>query len=70
MIAEFAPPGRRNLFNAIVYSGVPAGGVMASVLAIVLRDSIGWRGLFLIGALPLVFLFPLAWFKLPESPAC
>ena len=69
MIAEFAPPGRRNLFNAIVYSGVPAGGVMASVLAIVLRDSIGWRGLFLIGALPLVFLFPLAWFKLPESPA-
>lgn len=42
---------------------------MASVLAIVLRDSIGWRGLFLIGALPLVFLFPLAWFKLPESPA-
>ncbi|NMM85463.1 MFS transporter [Rhodococcus sp. SRB_17] len=68
MIAEFAPPGRRNLFNAIVYSGVPAGGVMASILAIVLRDAIGWRGLFLIGALPLLILFPLAWFRLPESP--
>ncbi|MDI9913965.1 aromatic acid/H+ symport family MFS transporter [Rhodococcus sp. IEGM 1379] len=68
MIAEFAPPGRRNLFNAIVYSGVPAGGVLASILAIILRDAIGWRGLFLIGALPLLILFPLAWFRLPESP--
>ena len=46
MIAEFAPPGRRNLFNAIVYSGIPAGGVLASLAAITLQDSIGWRGLF------------------------
>ncbi|MEE2032787.1 MFS transporter [Rhodococcus chondri] len=68
VVAEFAPPGKRNLFNAIVYSGVPAGGVLASLLAIVLRDAIGWRGLFLIGALPLVILLPLALVKLPESP--
>ena len=69
VVAEFAPPGKRNLFNAIVYSGVPAGGVLASLLAILLRDAIGWRGLFLIGALPLVILLPLALIKLPESPA-
>lgn len=68
VVAEFAPRNRRNLFNAIVYSGVPAGGVMASVLAILLEDSIGWRGLFLIGATPLLFLFPMAFFFLPESP--
>jgi MFS transporter, AAHS family, benzoate transport protein len=68
MVAEFAPPGKRNLYNAIVYSGVPAGGVLASLLAIVLRDAIGWRGLFWIGALPLVTLLPLALMKLPESP--
>ncbi|AKE91870.1 MFS transporter [Rhodococcus aetherivorans] len=68
VVAEFAPPGKRNLFNAIVYSGVPAGGVLASLLAIVLRDTIGWRGLFWIGALPLVILLPLALVKLPESP--
>ena len=68
VVAEFAPPGKRNLFNAIVYSGVPAGGVLASLLAIVLRDAIGWRGLFWIGALPLVILLPLALVKLPESP--
>ena len=68
IIAEFAPRGRKNLFNAIVYSGIPAGGVMASVLAILLLDAIGWRGLFLIGASPLLFLVPLIIFALPESP--
>jgi len=68
VVAEFAPKHRRNYYNAIVYSGVPAGGVLASLLAMVLSEAIGWRGLFLIGALPLLFLLPMAWFKLPESP--
>ncbi|MGX1591190.1 MFS transporter [Glutamicibacter sp. NPDC055491] len=68
VVAEFAPKNSRNYYNAIVYSGVPAGGVLASLLAMVLSDVIGWRGLFLIGALPLLFLLPMAWFKLPESP--
>jgi AAHS family benzoate transporter-like MFS transporter len=68
VVAEFAPVGRRNFYNAIVYSGVPAGGVLASLLAIVLGDAVGWRGLFWIGALPILFLFPMALFKLPESP--
>ena len=68
IVAEFAPAGRRNFFNAIAYSGVPAGGVMASLLALALEDAIGWRGLFLIGATPILFLLPAAWFLLPESP--
>ncbi|HEY5853233.1 MAG TPA: MFS transporter [Aldersonia sp.] len=68
MIAEFAPAGKRNLYNAIVYSGFPVGGIVASVVAIVARDQIGWRGLFWIGALPIITLFPLALAKLPESP--
>ncbi|MDS1114128.1 aromatic acid/H+ symport family MFS transporter [Gordonia westfalica] len=68
MVAEFAPASKRNLFNAIVYSGVPAGGVLASLLAMLLADHIGWRGLFWIGALPLVTLLPLAVLKMPESP--
>ncbi|WP_051121880.1 aromatic acid/H+ symport family MFS transporter [Nocardia sp. 348MFTsu5.1] len=68
MIAEFAPAAKRNTYNAIVYSGVPLGGVLASTLAILLEDHIGWRGLFWIGALPLVVLLPLAVVKMPESP--
>ncbi|MFY9971628.1 MAG: MFS transporter [Roseiarcus sp.] len=67
VVSEFAPKGRKNLFNAIVYSGVPAGSLMAAALAIVLMSAIGWRGLFMIGALPLVTLFPLAYFRMPES---
>lgn len=67
IVAEFAPKGRKNLCIAIVYSGVPAGSLMAAALAIVLMNAIGWRGLFMIGALPLVTLFPLACFKMPES---
>lgn len=68
LVAEFAPPGQRNRYNAIVYSGVPAGGVLAALTAIALGDSIGWRGLFWIGALPIVLLLPLAVRFLPESP--
>ncbi len=68
LVAEFADPGRRNRLNAIVYSGVPAGGVLAGLLALVLDDAVGWRGLFWIGALPIVLVLPLALVKLPESP--
>lgn len=68
LVAEFAPPGQRNRYNAIVYSGVPAGGVLAALVALVAGDAIGWRGLFWIGALPLVLLLPLAVAFLPESP--
>lgn len=68
LVAECVPAAKKNLYNAIVYSGVPAGGILASVLAIAFRDAIGWRGLFWIGALPVVILLPLALVKLPESP--
>lgn len=68
LVAEFAEPHQRNRLNAVVYSGIPAGGVLAAVTAIPLADSEGWRTLFLLGALPLFVLLPLALWKLPESP--
>lgn len=68
VIAEFAPASRKNMFNAIGYAGIPVGGVVASMFAIWFEDMIGWRGLFLIGASPILFLFPMALFMLPESP--
>ncbi|MBB3661366.1 MULTISPECIES: MFS transporter [Prauserella salsuginis group] len=67
IVAEFAPTHQRNRLNAIVYSGIPAGGVLASLLALALTDVIGWRGLFWIGAVPIVTVLPLALMKLPES---
>lgn len=67
LVTEVAPPGKKNLCSAIGYSGVPLGGLLGALLAILFLDSIGWRGLFMIGALPLVTLLPLAILKMPES---
>jgi len=69
IVSEFAPPGKKNLCNAITYSGVPWGSLIAALLGILLLGTIGWRGLFWIGALPLITLLPLAYFKMPESVA-
>ena len=69
LVAEYAPPGKKNLANAITYSGVPIGSLLAALLAILLLGQIGWRGMFWIGALPLVTLLPLAVVKMPESPS-
>jgi AAHS family benzoate transporter-like MFS transporter len=69
LVAEYAPKGKKNLCNAIVYSGVPLGSLCAAGLAILLLPIIGWRGMFLIGALPVITLLPLAYFKMPESVA-
>ena len=69
LVAEYAPKDKKNLCNAIVYSGIPLGSLLAALLAIMLLDHIGWRGMFWLGALPFVTLLPLAWFKMPESVA-
>lgn len=69
LVAEYAPPGKKNLANAITYSGVPIGSLLAALLAILLLGQIGWRGMFWIGAIPIVTLLPLAFFMMPESPS-
>jgi len=69
VVAEFAPPGKWNLYNAIVFAGYPVGGVVASIAALFMLEPLGFRALFWIGALPLITLLPLAIVKLPESPS-
>lgn len=69
LVSEYAPKGKKNLINAITYGGIPLGSLLAALLAILLMQHIGWRGLFWIGALPMVTLLPLAYFKMPESVA-
>jgi AAHS family benzoate transporter-like MFS transporter len=69
LVSEYAPVGRKNLINAITNGGIPLGSLLAALLAILLMGHIGWRGMFWIGALPIVTLLPLAYFKMPESVA-
>ena len=67
LVTEIAPQGKKNLCSAITYSGVPLGSLLGALLAILFLDSIGWRGLFMFGALPIFTLLPLALLKMPES---
>ena len=69
LVAEYAPKGKKNMINAITNGGIPLGSLLSALLAILLMDKIGWRGMFWVGALPLVTLLPLAYFKMPESVA-
>ncbi|WP_300712736.1 MFS transporter [Limnohabitans sp.] len=69
LVAEYAPKDKKNLYIAICNGGIPLGSMLSAVLAIVLMEHIGWRGMFWIGAVPMVILLPLAYFKMPESVA-
>ena len=62
IVSEFAPPGKKNLCNAIVYSGVPFGSVRA--LAILLSRRSG-GGACSVGALPLSLPWPSSRCRVP-----
>ncbi|WP_120520122.1 MFS transporter [Arthrobacter celericrescens] len=69
LTVEYARKERRQIANAVMFSGYSVGGVGASLLAINLLPHIEFRWLYAIGALPLVTLLPVAWKLLPESVA-
>jgi MFS transporter, AAHS family, benzoate transport protein len=69
LVVEFAPVRRRLLFTTGMSVGFGVGGISAGLVAIALLAEIGFRGLFAVGALPLVTLVPLAAWLLPESPS-
>jgi MFS transporter, AAHS family, benzoate transport protein len=68
LVTEVAPAHRRGLFNAIMLSGFPIGGVLAAIAGITMLEPFGFRALFALGGLPLVTLVPVALIFLPESP--
>jgi AAHS family benzoate transporter-like MFS transporter len=69
LVAEYAPKDKKNLFIAICNGGIPLGSMLSALLAMMFIEHIGWRGMFWIGALPIVTLLPLAYFNMPESVA-
>ncbi|MCP1438365.1 SHS family lactate transporter-like MFS transporter [Erwinia persicina] len=64
---ETIPDRSRGLMSGIFQAGYPAGYLLASIIFGLCYASVGWRGMFLIGAMP-VLLLPFIWFKVPESP--
>lgn len=67
LTVEYAPRGRRHLYNALMFTGYAVGGVVAAVLALAFLDDGGWRLMLAIGAAPLLVVLPVAWRFLPES---
>ncbi|MDN5666980.1 MAG: aromatic acid/H+ symport family MFS transporter [Renibacterium salmoninarum] len=67
LAAELVPVKFRAMIATLMLSGVPIGGTMAALLGIGLIPAFGWQSMFLVAALAIVVLLPLAWRYLPET---
>ena len=67
MINEFARRGRGSTSTTIMMTGYHAGAVLSALLGIMIIPSLGWRWMFVLGAIPGVILVPLMVKYLPES---
>jgi SHS family lactate transporter-like MFS transporter len=67
LVFEVIPVNTRGLVSGILQQGYAVGYRIAAAVFALLFPSIGWRGMFVIGALP-VLLVPFIYFYVPESP--
>ncbi|WP_411733621.1 MFS transporter [Paeniglutamicibacter sp.] len=67
LTVEYAPVGRKQLYNALMFVGYSVGGVLAALTALVFIEPLGFRWLIAFGALPALVLVPLIARHLPES---
>jgi AAHS family 3-hydroxyphenylpropionic acid transporter len=68
LAAESAAPGRRNASVALVYSGNPMGGAIASLVSLLALGT-HWRWIFLTGGIAPLVLAPIMAFRMRESAA-
>src|SRR5260370_2258513 len=65
---ETIPPSARGIISGLLQAGYPSGYLLASIAYALFFDHIGWRGMFMISALPaLLVIFVRA--GVEESPA-
>lgn len=67
LTVEYSPRGRRQLNNALMYSGYFVGGILTALAGLLLLPHVDFRVMYALGALPLVLVLPVAWRYLPES---
>jgi MFS transporter, SHS family, lactate transporter len=65
---ESVKPEARGVVSGLLQSGYPTGYLLASVIYAALYSAIGWRGMFMVGALPALLVFYIRR-NVPESPA-
>lgn len=69
MVSEYARLRRGSSSITFMMTGYHVGGVLTALLAIPILPSLGWRAMFVFGALPALVLVPLMLRNLPESPS-
>src|SRR5262249_27454277 len=67
LVQEFIPAYKRGWVSALITTLLPGGSMLAGFAAWQLLPIVGWRGLFLVGLLPLVLVFMIR-YLVPESP--
>ncbi len=65
---ETIPPHARGFVSGLLQSGYPTGYFLASIVYGLLFQSIGWRGMFMIGVIPALLVLYIRR-NVPESPA-
>jgi SHS family lactate transporter-like MFS transporter len=56
LVMESIPPRLRGPVSGLLQSGYPSGYLLASIVYFLLFDHIGWRGLFMVGVAPALFV--------------
>ena len=68
MLTDYAPKNRANSLVAIVMCFFSVGGILAAYVSMLLIPAFGWRSVYLVAVLPLLFLpFMMKYFL--DSPA-
>ncbi|MHA6630750.1 MFS transporter [Pseudonocardia sichuanensis] len=67
LVNEYARQGKGGSATTVLMTGYHAGAVLTALLGIVVIPAMGWRAMFVIGALPALVLVPLIVRHLPES---
>src|SRR5258708_24998479 len=67
LVQEFVPGHKRGWISALTTTMLPAGSLLGALSGAYLAQAVGWRGLFVIGLVPIVLVLMIrAW--VPESP--
>ena len=65
---ETIPPSTRGVISGLLQAGYPCGYLLASITYALLFDHIGWRGMFMVGAIPALLVIFIR-VGVEESPA-
>ena len=65
---ETIPPSTRGIISGLLQAGYPCGYLLASIAYALLFNHIGWRGMFMVGAIPALLVIFVR-MGVEESPA-